>query len=108
MKRILSDHAIARFRQRHGSRTTPVRVIQQVLEAGRFQTKAPHNKGLERRHKPDGFVVNKGVVFVVYVAQDARGNDVLVASTCLAAQVRSKAERRAYRELAREEEEWAA
>ena len=107
--RVLTDHSVDRFRQRHGNRQTPVRVIAQVLAAGRFQHHRPANIGLSRPmdEQPYGFIVAQGVVFPVQLKIED-GYRKLVAVSCLKVRKRPKAERRALREMAREESTWAA
>jgi hypothetical protein len=107
--RVLTDHSIERFRQRHGNRQTPVRVVIQVLAAGRFQHHRPPTVGLARTgdERPYGYIVNAGVVFPVQLKIED-GCRKLVAVSCLKVRKRPKAERRALREMAREEDAWAA
>jgi hypothetical protein len=106
--RVLTDHAVDRFRQRHGTRQTPVRVVAQVLADGRLQHHRPANIGIKRPtdEQPYGWVVASGVVFPVQLKIED-GCRKLVAVSCLKVRKRPKAERRALREMAREEE-WAA
>ena len=113
MRRGLSAHAIDRFRQRHGNRQTPVRAIQVVLESGRFQPQRPASIAIARatEDQPFGYVIAGECVFPVVKElshEGRRPSEVLVATTCLRMPKRSKAERRALRELAREEEQWVA
>lgn len=101
LPRALTDHAIERYRKRHDPRAS-VREIQAVLDAGRFQVQMPGALDPSRGEPVYGYVVNGRVVFPM-----AHHGRELAAVTCLAIRRRPKADRRAHRELEREERWYA-
>lgn len=95
-----TEHALHRYRRRHGVARATAGDVAAVMQAGVFRLDAPHgiNENLAGREiEPVGYIVNGTAVFPV-IEEDGR----LVAVTCLKAIRRSKADRRAWREERRE------
>lgn len=95
-----TEHALHRYRRRHGAPRATAADVAAVMQAGVFRRDSPHgiNENLAGREiEPDGYIVNGAIVFPV-VEEDG----MLLALTCLKAIRRSKADRRAWREERRE------
>lgn len=97
--RHLTDHAIARYRSRVGAATREE--IQTVVDQGEVRYTPPGRVELAQR--ADVYVVCGDAVFPAH--EVANG---LVLTTCVCRRRLSKADRRAYRELLREEQDWTA
>lgn len=96
----VTDHALRRYRRRMHQPHATLEDVAALLEAGEVRLSPPHgvNANLAgREREPAGYVVVGAAVFPVM--QEESG---MVAVTCLKAQRRCKADRRAWREQRRE------
>jgi hypothetical protein len=96
----VTTHALHRYRRRHGAPRATAADVVAVMAAGVLRDDPPHgiSENLAgREEEPYGYVVAGAAVFPVILEDDR-----LVATTCLKAQRRSKADRRAWREERRE------
>lgn len=101
MRRVLTKHAIRRFRRRIDRRATDDQV-QAEIDAGELRDRIPDKPSSTAQYRYDvvGFVVTGRAVFPMC---QGRLPGELVARTVLRrARPRSKAERRAWREAQRE------
>lgn len=94
---VATAHAVHRYRRRFNHpRATPEDVAD-VMRSCEFRKGAPHGVHLEPNPDVFGYLVLDRMVFPVL----RRDSGDLVAVTCMKATRRSKADRRAYREMMR-------
>lgn len=94
----LSAHALDRYRQRI-DHDAPRHEVESLIREGCYQT---NFKG-RVQGRAVGYIVLRDCAFPLRLREGVH-----VAMTCLPKNVRSKADRRAFRELQREERTWAA
>jgi hypothetical protein len=92
-----TDHAVERYRRRMRQPRATREDVAAVIAAGRFRLDPPDGRDGAREHDTFGYVVTDRAIFPV----ERSGVD-FVAVTCLKRTRRSKEERRALREVARE------
>lgn len=105
-RRVLTHHAVDRYRTRADKPGATVDDVALVLTAGRLQGHPPTS--LVRAQAADAWVLAGRLAFPVKRETDTvTGEPVLIAVTCLTRPKRSKADRRAFRRDRREEAAWA-
>lgn len=93
----ITDHALMRYRRRLRRATATVEDVELELRSGRFRVDPPYDINLAGTKDGVGYVVTATAIFAIASSPGEK----LCAATCFRRCRRSKAERRAYRELVR-------
>lgn len=92
-----TDHAVERYRRRMREPRATREDVAAVIAAGRFRVDPPDGIDIAAEHSTFGYVIAGNAVFPVERVENG-----LIAVTCMKRRRRSKEERRALRDAARD------